>query len=956
MSVLETASIFLAPKIGLKPEQIWPVSKTSAPFLISLWAILVTSIYRLLFLETKNVSYNEALRRRRKHKKQALRNLIYFEETRLVRSRNSKTKEHRRDAATDASDELDDPKDDPPTASHVYDVLFEKVEEQPVWRALNIPPDDPLCSRGVALLRHRARAELEEAKTRTWNAARTATSSRLGTTNTRDERTTLDYQDGEKLAKVLEFTKNKAIKHFGEHTTVPTKGSDGRFEVFDDAYSRSAPKELRFVDESALAEAEDVLRRVRATQKHAFWFIVDIVRPVLPTYGVAIFFVLMARAFEGPLWARLLPSYKASVATINPDAEEGEFGHGPEVLRTAEGHALLFAVGYLFFAPLNTIGDALGDRAARDFSKPLRKAVMGALMRQDTEYFDHHSSAALRERLNRDTNELVDHLLGAPRRVLEHAFRVLQRCATLYFVAPAMLWACLKFNVPLFAVVVFFTSKRLRLLCGLRDRVGEHSAAETMEILQNVKMVRQFSMESKEQEKYSVQNITRNIVESRIRVLESLTYAARHAVHATGELYVVYVALVLAVKGEADVSDAIVASTVGMWLQHDANNLMEQIPKLVKIMKPIHRISSLLACKPRIETFGNENPGLLRPNQFKGHIEFRDVTFSYPKERQKLVLNGLSFTASPGQKIAFVGKAGCGKSTSIELLQRFYHRNGGEIRIDGRLIEEYDTSTLRKHSGVVSQTNVLLARSIYENIVYGLDDPPGPESKEFINICRKAECWEFIEGFPNKQYTMVGEEGVRLSGGQKQRIAIARVIARKPTFIFLDEATSALDAINEKAVQKSLDEMLGEFNGVAIVVAHRLTTICDCDKIVVIGEDGKVVEQGTHEELLRAPKKVDDNGKPVAGPGLYHTLWDTQQMEGKHTVIKELRTQLDAQRIELKRREEEIDRLKEELRQNRRPELRLPTDTISCDSVESLRLSFQSPRRPSVSRAYSSHF
>jgi len=339
---------------------------------------------------------------------------------------------------------------------------------------------------------------------------------------------------------------------------------------------------------------------------------------------------------------------------------------------------------------------------------------------------------------------------------------------------------------------------------------------------------------------------------------------------------------------------------------------MEQVPKLLKIMKPMHRVSSLLACKPRIE----QDPALpdaklLRPDRFQGHIEFRDVTFSYPKERQKQVLNGLSFTANPGQKVAFVGKAGCGKSTSMDLLQRFYNRTGGEIRVDGELIEKYDTNVLRKHCGIVAQTNVLFARSIYDNIVYGMEHPPGPESAEFLEVCRQAQAWEFIQKFPNKQYTRVGEDGVKLSGGQKQRIAIARVIIRQPTFLFLDEATSALDAINEKAVQEALDKMLAKFNGVAIVVAHRLTTICTSDKIVVMGDGGTKVEEGTHEELMKVPKQVDEDGEPVVGPGLYHTLWDTQQMASADSgeIEKELLDQVQEQQTEIEMLKRELDLL-----------------------------------------------
>ena len=407
---------------------------------------------------------------------------------------------------------------------------------------------------------------------------------------------------------------------------------------------------------------------------------------------------------------------------------------------------------------------------------------------------------------------------------------------------------------------------------------------------------------------YSVGNLCRGTIENHISVLERLMYAVRGLLHHFGQLYVIYVALTYTVEGKSSPTAAVVASTIGMWLQHDMKRLLEEIPKLLKIMKPVRRVASLLACKARLETDPDSIMRQLCPPRFRGEIEFTNVHFAYPTERQKMVLNGLSFKASPGQKVALVGKAGCGKSTAIDLVQRFYAQANGEILIDGQPINAYDTDCLRKHIGVVAQTNVLFARSIYDNIVYGIDDPPGPESEAFLDVCRKSETWEFIRNFPNKQYTLVGENGVKLSGGQMQRVAIARVIIRQPTFLLLDEATSALDAINEKAVQASLDQMLKQFNGVALVVAHRLTTICNCDKIVVLGDDGTKVEEGTHSELMQVPKQIDDQGNPVAGPGLYHTLWDTQQVEGKSSQVT--LAAAEAQVLEL---EKQVSQLRAEL-------------------------------------------
>ena len=190
----------------------------------------------------------------------------------------------------------------------------------------------------------------------------------------------------------------------------------------------------------------------------------------------------------------------------------------------------------------------------------------------------------------------------------------------------------------------------------------------------------------------------------------------------------------------------------------------------------------------------------------------------------------------PGEKVAFVGKTGCGKSTSVNLLQRLYDVDTGTVTIDNEPIAHYDVHHLRRNIGIVSQDNVLFSTSIKENIMYGMGQGhlPEPTDEEIWAICDKANATEFINSFPNKLYTNVGERGVKLSGGQKQRIAIARAMIRKPTILLLDEATSALDAASEKVVQKALDDMLTEHDGVAVVVAHRLTTIKNCNTIVVM--------------------------------------------------------------------------------------------------------------------------
>jgi len=497
--------------------------------------------------------------------------------------------------------------------------VFERVEGKPIDKAIGIPKNDPWVLRAVILLSFRVKMEVEEAMKYMIKARELFMTANMIVTN----ELTMDHQDGEKLLKILKFVKdefaNKFVRNFGRSLQVPGEVGAMSLNHFDKCYLKQGTTELKLLDSAGLSEAEKVLSDVRSDQRNALLFILDTVRPVLPTYRLSIIFMILAKAFEAPLWAHSLPSYQNSIATINLNATQGDFGFGPEVIKSAQGHAILFIVGFLFSRPIELLGTNLSDRAAQEFSGPLRQPVMGAIMKQDTEYFDFNTSAALQERLNRDTNELVENMLALPRRIMEYIFRVIQRTATLYFVAPSMLWACLYFNVPFFVVTTFLTGRLLRRLYGQRDRSSESTVADTLELLQNIRTVRQFSMMKEEKDNYTFGNASRNVFESRIRTIESVMRNIRLVVHVVGRMYIICIALLLAVEGKTSVENAVVASTVGMWLQHDMKNLLEQVPSLVKVMKPVHRVSLLLACIPRIEQDpAHLNTALLRPEQFKG--------------------------------------------------------------------------------------------------------------------------------------------------------------------------------------------------------------------------------------------------------------------------------------------------------------------------------------------------
>lgn len=226
-----------------------------------------------------------------------------------------------------------------------------------------------------------------------------------------------------------------------------------------------------------------------------------------------------------------------------------------------------------------------------------------------------------------------------------------------------------------------------------------------------------------------------------------------------------------------------------------------------------------------------------------GEIQYNDVHFAYPSRADLPVLKGISFHVKAGEKIALVGYSGAGKSTIIQLLMRFYNHQSGEILIDGKSVSDYGISELRKNIAIVPQEVMLFGGTIYENIAYGR---PSATSAEIFEAAKKAYATEFIDTFPEKFETIVGERGIKLSGGQRQRIAIARAILKDPKILILDEATSSLDAESEKLVQIALDELMK--NRTTIVIAHRLATIRKVDSIYVIRE-GQIAESGSHQEL-----------------------------------------------------------------------------------------------------------
>uniref|UniRef100_A0A8C3S1K0 ATP-binding cassette sub-family B member 5 n=1 Tax=Chelydra serpentina TaxID=8475 RepID=A0A8C3S1K0_CHESE len=266
-------------------------------------------------------------------------------------------------------------------------------------------------------------------------------------------------------------------------------------------------------------------------------------------------------------------------------------------------------------------------------------------------------------------------------------------------------------------------------------------------------------------------------------------------------------------------------------------------PEYAKAKSGAAHLFALFERTPAIDSYSEEGE---KPATFRGGLEFREVSFTYSSRPDVPILQGLSLQVERGQTVAFVGSSGCGKSTSVQLLQRFYDPLTGQVLLDGINAKHLNIQWLRSQIGIVSQEPVLFDCSIAENIAYG-DNSRNVPLDEIQEVAKAANIHSFIEELPEKYNTRVGDKGTQLSGGQKQRIAIARALLRQPKILLLDEATSALDNESEKVVQQALDQ--ARKGRTCIVIAHRLSTVQNADLIVVIN-NGKIIEQGTHQQLM----------------------------------------------------------------------------------------------------------
>lgn len=296
----------------------------------------------------------------------------------------------------------------------------------------------------------------------------------------------------------------------------------------------------------------------------------------------------------------------------------------------------------------------------------------------------------------------------------------------------------------------------------------------------------------------------------------------------------------LLATGEISIGDLVAFQLLTMSFLRPIDGLLSILPSILKAYGSFDRYQEIMDMS---EELSIESPEAME--RLKGHIVFKNLSFSYENSSYKKVINGLDLSVKPGEYIGFVGTTGSGKSTILSLLMKFYEVSDDAIFIDGKDINSYSMESIRQNIGFVQQETTIFEGTIRENLLIA---KPNATDYELVDALEKAEAIEFVSNLDKDIDTFIGHRGVLLSGGQCQRIAIARIFLRNPKILLMDEATSSLDNKTEKSLQLTLDKLL--INRTAIIVAHRLSTVKQCDRIYVI-KDGMVSESGTHEELLK---------------------------------------------------------------------------------------------------------
>lgn len=520
------------------------------------------------------------------------------------------------------------------------------------------------------------------------------------------------------------------------------------------------------------------------------------------------------------------------------DIAQGEPKHGLTLNKIG-----LMIIGVLFVQGfVSYFRVMLFARVSENGIADIRKSLYQKLISLPITFFEENKTGELVSRATADVEKLYSVFSIGLAEFLRQLFILVVGLFVLFILAPKLSLIMLV-TIPIVMVLAIIFGRYIGRLSKKRQKILSESNGMLSETISAVQIVKAFASERFETMRYN------RSMDSVVKV--SMKYAGGRAIFSTFIVTVLFGALLFIIwQGAVMVQNGDDGMTVGTLLTFvtytfiigaSIAGLGNFYTEIIGALGGTERIREILNMKGEIDL---EVKPDIKPMDIYGDIRFENVQFRYPTRQDIPILKGLNIDIKSGQKVALVGSSGAGKSTIIQLLLRFYEIEGGDILVDEKSIYDLDIRDLRNNMALVPQEVILFGGTIRENILYGKEDAT---EEEILAATKQSNSWEFIQNFPEGLETLIGERGVKLSGGQRQRIAIARAILKNPAILLLDEATSALDSESEKVVQDALDNLME--GRTSIIIAHRLTTIRDVDCIYVM-DDGRVLEKGTHEELL----------------------------------------------------------------------------------------------------------
>ena len=503
----------------------------------------------------------------------------------------------------------------------------------------------------------------------------------------------------------------------------------------------------------------------------------------------------------------------------------------------------LMVLTVLFMAVGGILGAYFSAKASISFTSDMRNDLFRKVQQFSFENIDGYSTGSLVTRLTNDVQQVQNVLMMGLRMALR-APGMFLGALIMAFMMNRQLAVIILIVIPLLLAAIILILKTAFPRFGEMQRRLDRLNSGIQESLTNVRVVKSFVREDHEIEKFS--RLNRDLKESSLRALRIVITTMPVMMFAMNvtTLAVVWYGGNIIIAGKMPVGDLTAFTTY----------IVQILMSLMMLSMVFLQSSRASASMKRINEIFDTEIGLNDDNAknkdkkvTEGRVEFKNVSFGYSGEhgRRDLVLEGISFTAEPGQTIGIIGSTGSGKTSLVQLIPRLYDVTGGEVLVDGVNVKEYSLKHLREGVGMVLQKNILFSGTIEENLRWGNEDAP---MEDVIRFSESAQADPFVKNFKNGYDTEMGQGGVNVSGGQKQRLCIARALLKRPKILILDDSTSAVDTATEAKIRESLYHDLKDTT--KIIIAQRISSVQEADQILVL-EDGKIIGHGTHEELLK---------------------------------------------------------------------------------------------------------